>query len=162
MTHCDIADRVSDVMRVMESVYRDRKPDLGATQVKPTEVAVGIEDFDETLGNLLDNACRFAHKRVRVGAVLDDASCIITIEDDGPGMAARRSPRDRPWRAPSRSKPGAGLGLGIVHDLARAYKGELRLDRSGLGGLAAILVLPLAPTAIDSASEDLPNVPRCS
>jgi hypothetical protein len=48
-----------------------------------------------------------------------------------------------------RSRGGVGLGLGIVRDLARTYKRQLRLDRSSLGGLAAILVLPVAPTPLD-------------
>jgi signal transduction histidine kinase len=49
-----------------------------------------------------------------------------------------------------RSRDGSGLGLGIVRDLGRAYRGELRLDRSKLGGLAATLVLPVATTVADN------------
>ena len=148
--HCDVNDRVSEVMRAMQSLYRDRNLDLDATLVQPTEVAVDIQDLDEMLGNLLDNACRFAHRKVRVAAVRDAASCILTIEDDGPGMAPAAAQEIGRGALPlDRSLGGSGLGLGIVRDLARAYKGELRFDRSSLGGLAAILILPVAPTLLD-------------
>nr|WP_318655249.1 HAMP domain-containing sensor histidine kinase [Methylocapsa sp. RX1] len=148
--HCDVADRVFEVMRALETLYRDRNLDLDATLVQPTEVAVDIQDIDEMLGNLLDNACRFAHRKVRIAAVREAASCILTIEDDGPGMAPAAAQEIGRGALPlDRSRGGVGLGLGIVRDLARAYKGELRLDRSSLGGLAAILVLPVATTAID-------------
>lgn len=149
---CDVARRVSEVLRAMESLYRDRDLDFAVTTLAPVEVAVEVQDLDEMLGNLLDNACRHAHKSVRVAAVRDDARCQIMVEDDGPGMADSMA-----WEilhgalTLDRSRDSSGLGLGIVRDLARAYNGELRLERAKLGGLKAILVLPIAPTIADAA-----------
>ena len=69
-----------------------------------------------------------------------------TIDDDGPGLAAE--PREEALRRGRRldeSKPGSGLGLSIVVDLAGAYGGKLNLSDSPLGGLRAVLVLPALP-----------------
>ncbi|VFU16307.1 ATP-binding protein (plasmid) [Methylocella tundrae] len=158
---CDVADRVSNVVRAMETLYRERNLDFDVTLVTPVEVAIEIQDLDEMLGNLLDNACRFANTRVAVTATLDEPGCKITVEDDGRGIAPAMAQEIVEGGLPlDRSSGGAGLGLGIVRDLARAYKGELRLGHSGLGGLAATLVLPIASRAV-GAPEDLATVMRC-
>jgi signal transduction histidine kinase len=144
---CDATRRVSEVLQAMQSLYRERHLDLAAATDPLIEVAVEVQDLDEMLGNLLDNACRHARTTIRAAAIRDGARCQITIEDDGPGMADSAS-REILHGALTldRSRDGSGLGLGIVRDLARAYNGELRLDRSRLGGLAAILVLPAPPS----------------
>jgi signal transduction histidine kinase len=149
--HCDAAHRVSEVLRAVQSLYRERHLDLATTTAAPIEVAVEIQDLDEMLGNLLDNACRHARKTIRAAAIREGARCQITIEDDGPGMADSAAQEILHGALTlDRSRDGSGLGLGIVRDLARAYRGELGLDRSRLGGLAATLVLPVAPTVVDN------------
>jgi signal transduction histidine kinase len=98
-------------------------------------------------GNLLDNACKWAASRVRVSACRQDvgrrAFLRIFFEDDGPGLPpeGRQAALSRGARL-DESKPGSGLGLSIVVELARIYGGKLDLDRSELGGLAASLILP--------------------
>ncbi|WP_036262178.1 sensor histidine kinase [Methylocapsa aurea] len=147
---CEVGNRIAEVLRAMQNLYRERDLDLGSTSVKPMDVAVEVEDLDEMLGNLLDNACRFARRVVRISAGQEDACCKIAIEDDGPGMAnAAASEILHGALTLDRSRGGAGLGLGIVRDLARAYRGELRLGRSKLGGLEAILVLPAVAAGDD-------------
>jgi signal transduction histidine kinase len=99
------------------------------------------------VGNLVDNACKWAESRVevRVDVLRDqDRACIeISVEDDGPGL-----PKEARAEAPKRgrrldeTKPGSGLGLSIVADLASLYRGSLKLDEARLGGLQAILTLP--------------------
>ena len=118
------------------------------------------QDLQEMLGNLIDNACKWAASRVEVHAeaCADEApgaldagqlricSCIcICIDDDGPGLpaAAREAVFARGVRADERT-PGAGLGLSIVRELAQLYGGEVRLEASPWGGLRAVLALPLA------------------
>src|SRR5690606_3832059 len=112
------------------------------------------QDLQEMLGNLIDNACKWAAGRVEVHAEVhadgkagapDAGKLRICIDDDGPGLAAeaREAVFARGVRADERT-PGAGLGLSIVRELAQLYGGEVRLEVSPRGGLRAVLALPLA------------------
>ena len=97
------------------------------------------------LGNLLDNACKWAGRRVEVDARCEGARLIVTIDDDGKGIARERRQEIvlRGARADEQVE-GSGLGLAIVDELARLYGGEVRLDDSPLGGTRALLALPAA------------------
>lgn len=95
------------------------------------------------LGNLLDNACKWADRRVDIHADLDGQSLAIRVDDDGRGLAA--SARDAVLRRGVRADQqvqGSGLGLSIVDDLARLHGGTLTLADSPLGGLRVLLTLP--------------------
>ncbi|RUW93611.1 ATP-binding protein [Mesorhizobium sp. M7A.F.Ca.US.010.02.1.1] len=106
------------------------------------------EDLEELLGNLLENAMKWAKSAVQVSVVpltgKDDPAGLfeIGIEDDGPGI-----PEDKAREALKRgrrldeTKPGTGLGLAIVADLVNEYGGVLALERSGMGGLKAVVRL---------------------
>jgi signal transduction histidine kinase len=106
-------------------------------------------DLTEMLGNLLDNAHKWCRSQVRLrartiaaaGAL--PATLEITVEDDGPGVPAELKAQvlQRGARA-DESAPGHGLGRAMVQDTVTLYGGELNLDRSGLGGLAARLRFP--------------------
>jgi signal transduction histidine kinase len=101
------------------------------------------DDLDEMLGNLLDNACKWARSRVSIDASSTGAAILITVDDDGPGLAP--SMRDvvlqRGVRA-DEAAPGSGLGLAIVRDLAELYGGSISLGAAPMGGLRARLELP--------------------
>ena len=101
------------------------------------------EDIDEMLGNVLDNACRFARSRVAVAAASVDTAAVVTIDDDGPGLdpALRAAVLQRGVRA-DESGHGSGLGLAIVRDLVELYAGTIALSVSPLGGLRVELRLP--------------------
>lgn len=112
------------------------------------------QDLQEMLGNLIDNACKWAAGRVEVHAEVradgkagtpEAGKLRICIDDDGPGLPAdvREAVFARGVRADERT-PGAGLGLSIVRELAQLYGGEVRLEVSPWGGLRAVLELPLA------------------
>jgi signal transduction histidine kinase len=112
------------------------------------------QDLHEMLGNLIDNACKWAASRVEVHAgehvaggsgPLDAGQLRICIDDDGPGLPpeVREAVFARGVRADERM-PGAGLGLSIVRELAQLYGGEVRVEVSPWGGLRAVLELPLA------------------
>ena len=105
------------------------------------------QDLQEMLGNLLDNACKWARQRVEVSYAIDDGRLRVVIDDDGAGIAgaARERVLHRGERA-DEEVPGSGLGLAIVVDLAQLYDGRLELADSTLGGLRAVLNLPLAAT----------------
>ena len=101
------------------------------------------EDLDEMLGNLLDNACKWARGRVALTSTVDAGQLILRVDDDGPGLPAslRESVTERGVRA-DESAPGSGLGLAIVRELAELYGGGVTLAVSPLGGLRAELRLP--------------------
>ena len=107
------------------------------------------EDLEEIVGNLLDNAMKWARSRIAVSAQELTATAgeaqrrfAVVIEDDGPGI-----PEDRAREALKRgkrldeTKPGTGLGLAIVSELVGEYGGKLSLGRSNLGGLKAVVEL---------------------
>lgn len=101
------------------------------------------EDLLELLGNLLDNACKWADSQVQLHISRQAGGYQLLIEDDGPGIAATQ--RDEVLSRGSRldeQVAGHGLGLGIVRDIVEAWAGQLRLDESPLGGLRVTLVLP--------------------
>ena len=115
-------------------------------RVSPAHAArVQREDLDEMLGNLLDNACKWTRRQVVVDSTERDDQVIVTVDDDGPGLAAgmREAVLERGVRADEQA-PGFGLGLAIVRDLAEVYRGTVHLDDSPLGGLRARLTLPRA------------------
>jgi len=107
------------------------------------------QDLEEMAGNLLDNACKWAKSRVLLTAHplaeprRGRAAFLITVEDDGPGVPedGRKAALKRGGRL-DESKPGSGLGLSIVTEIAELYGGDLQLVDSELGGLRAELTLP--------------------
>jgi signal transduction histidine kinase len=116
-----------------------------AIAAKPLWFAGEAQDLSELLGNLLDNACKWAARRVRVAAARAGDRLRVEIGDDGPGIAAeqRAVALERGGRLDERT-PGSGLGLTIALDLATLYGGTLTLGQSALGGLKVELDLPAA------------------
>jgi signal transduction histidine kinase len=109
------------------------------------------QDLEEMVGNLLDNACKWAVNRVSVTVMSDrqksNAPVVlrIVVDDDGPGLSTKqREEALGRGRRLDETKPGSGLGLAIVSDLAILYGGALSLGSAPLGGLRAELKLPAA------------------
>jgi signal transduction histidine kinase len=130
-------------VRTVSKLYASRALDI-SSQVNPQVCArVQREDLDEVLGNLLDNACKWARSRVVLDASLANTMVVLTVDDDGPGLAPalRSVVLERGVRA-DEVAPGSGLGLAIVRDLSDLYGGTLTLDDSPLGGLRARVLLP--------------------
>lgn len=103
------------------------------------------QDLQEIAGNLLENACIWCKRRVRITAEFSEAEHVmaLNIEDDGPGLDEARF--DEVLKRGARldeSVPGTGLGLSIVDELVRAYSGTLKFERSTLGGLKVRIRLP--------------------
>lgn len=113
--------------------------------VAPTAVFPGEEgDLVEILGNLLDNARKWAKEEVRMTVVTTPNLFMLCVEDDGPGLSPDIEPeigRGRRW---DETVPGTGFGLAITRDLVDIYRGELQLDRSDLGGLRVSITLPIS------------------
>ena len=102
------------------------------------------EDLQQAIGNLLDNAGKWARSTVRIRVQrTPEHSTQISVEDDGPGLSSAQQQRalERGVRLDER-QPGTGLGLDIVRDIMELHGGQVQLQRSALGGLAATLVWP--------------------
>jgi signal transduction histidine kinase len=104
------------------------------------------------VGNLLDNACKWAAGQASISAApaaepgtAGRSFLMIAVEDDGPGLPAeKRVEALKRGQRLDETKPGSGLGLSIVAETAAMYDGSVRLEDSRLGGLKAVLTLPAA------------------
>jgi len=148
---------VTDIQPVMESLVRaigkihdGRSIKLRVNCAAGTKFRGEKQDLEEMTGNLLDNACKWARSEVEItvsppssSAGAGQKTLTILVDDDGPGVAAmERAEAVKRGLRIDESKPGSGLGLSIVAELAHLYKGRLELDRSPKGGLRARLTLP--------------------
>jgi len=126
----------------LQKVYRDKQVEL-EVNVEPSLMFKGDEgDLIEILGNLLDNAFKWCKQRVAVSTERQHKKLIIRIEDDGPGMKPEQVEQllKRGMRA-DEGVPGHGIGLSIVHNIVQAYRGELKIEQSELGGVAVSVVI---------------------
>jgi signal transduction histidine kinase len=139
------------LVRTFQKIFVDRSIDFGFECASGLRFRGERQDMEEMLGNLIDNAGKWASSQVRIVAthVLRDAGeaspgfLEIAVEDDGPGLPAeRREEALGRGRRLDETKPGSGLGLSIVADLAKIYGGSLELADSPMGGLKAALRLP--------------------
>jgi signal transduction histidine kinase len=129
----------------MQRLYKDRGLDISAPALQECWFRGEGQDLEEMLGNLLDNACKWAQGRVLVHCRGSDEMLVLAVEDDGPGIPDEEMVNVmRRGHKLDESKPGHGQGLGIVKDIADLYGGSLKLMRSRYGGLLAELVLPAA------------------
>lgn len=116
-------------------------------------VAVDADDLAELLGNLLENAAKWALDTVEIGAAPAADAIRITVADDGPGVpeAARDRLGTRGVRLDA-TTPGHGIGLGIVRDITSAYGGTMAFADAAQGGLEVAVTLPKAQASIGQAS----------
>ncbi len=146
-TITDVEPVVEALARTFKKIYRERPLDIALAIPAGTLFRGERQDLEEMVGNLVDNACKWARSNVAVSASVrrdnDRTRVMITIDDDGPGLKDDEH-RDvlKRGRRLDETKPGSGLGLSIVGDLAALYRGVLALSPSPLGGLRASLDLP--------------------
>jgi signal transduction histidine kinase len=137
------------IVRALERIYSERRLDL-SVDCPPTARFLGEkQDLEEMLGNLLDNACKWAASRVVLKVVADEAAARpilrISVDDDGPGLTPeQRAQGIARGRKLDETKPGSGLGHSIIAELAQSYRGSFALEQASLGGLSARLELPAA------------------
>ena len=143
---CSIRESAEGLARALQRLHFDRGLKIEVRVDASHTIAGQREDLDEMLGNLLDNACKWAKARVSIESVAQNNVIDILVDDDGPGIPQdmRESVLQRGVRA-DESTGGYGFGLAIVRDLAALYRGSIGLEDSPLGGLRARLRLPVRP-----------------
>ncbi len=141
--HCAVLASADGLSRTLLRIYAARGLDIKVDVSPDHSIRGRREDLDEMLGNLLDNACKWAKSVVSVQSFRESNSIVILVDDDGPGIAPemRDVVLQRGVRA-DEAALGSGLGLSIVRDLAEVYGGTISLENSPTGGLRARLQLP--------------------
>ena len=141
----DVEAITADLCFSMERLYRERGIGIQFSGLDGCWFRGEAEDLEEMLGNLLDNACKWARSQVSVRAELRGDRLLIVVEDDGPGIPEqRRQEVLERGRRLDEKVPGSGLGLDIAQDIAALYRGSITLNRAVSGGLSARLELPAA------------------
>jgi signal transduction histidine kinase len=151
-TLTDIEPVVTALARTMGKIYQDRDIAIEVEAASDAHFRGERQDLEEMVGNLVDNACKWAQSRVAIEAVLEPRAELpggrvirLVVDDDGPGLSpSEREQVARRGQRLDETKPGSGLGLSIVVELAALYGGTLVLGTAPIGGLRAELVLPAA------------------
>ncbi len=142
----DVEPTLMALKRALDRIYGEKGIDLRVSVDPGLSFQGEKQDFEEMTGNLIDNACKWANGSVAVTARRrSDDTISVSVDDDGPGLT--KAERERVVKRGQRldeSKPGSGLGLSIVADLAHLYKGRFALENAEGGGLSARLTLPAA------------------
>ena len=149
-TVTDVRPVVAALARTMEKIHHHRGVAIDIDAHDEARFRGEQQDLEEMVGNLVDNACKWAQSRVTIEIFserpdpADDRRKVrILVDDDGPGLSPQqREQVARRGRRLDETKPGSGLGLSIVVELARVYGGALTLGTAPIGGLRAELVLP--------------------
>jgi signal transduction histidine kinase len=148
----DVHPAVTRLVRAMNRIHGERGIRIDSRGAENARFRGEQQDLEEIVGNLVDNACKWARSQVTVtvryaAPSTGDAAGRLTIliEDDGPGLTADQiAAATARGRRLDETKPGSGLGLSIVTDLVALYRGSFSLDASPLGGLRATVNLPAA------------------
>jgi signal transduction histidine kinase len=158
-TLIDVPPVVTALARTMEKLHRER--DIAIDVDVPAHASFRGEqqDLEEMVGNLVDNACKWAQSRVAIEVIAERPAAAgdrntnieggeksrvrIIVDDDGPGLSpAEREQVALRGQRLDETKPGSGLGLSIVVELAKLYGGVLTLGTAPIGGLRTELALP--------------------
>jgi signal transduction histidine kinase len=147
-TVTEVRPVITALARTMEKIHHGRAIAIEIDAPEEARFRGERQDLEEMVGNLVDNACKWAQSRVAVETFVERADADrpmvrIVVDDDGPGLTPQqREQVARRGRRLDETKPGSGLGLSIVVELASLYGGGLTLGTAPIGGLRAELVLP--------------------
>jgi signal transduction histidine kinase len=142
----DVAEVLDELSRTLERIFTDKGVAIDWDADEDLYFLGERQDLMEIAGNAMENACKWCKGKVRVRAqALGAERFQLSVEDDGPGLtAAQRAEVVRRGARLDETAPGSGLGLSIIDELARAYRGELKLGDSALKGLKIEVELPRA------------------
>jgi signal transduction histidine kinase len=150
-TVTDVPPVVTALARSMEKIHHARRLAIAVDAPRHARFHGERQDLEEMVGNLVDNACKWAQSRIAIEVVPETHGAAkpvvrIVVDDDGRGLSpAEREQVARRGQRLDETKPGSGLGLSIVVELASLYGGSLNLGSAPIGGLRAELVLPASP-----------------
>ena len=136
---------VEQLTRVMKKVHAGKSIQVTVSDIPADlDFAGELQDLQEILGNLLDNAYKWAAHTISVNSAYADGKLRLTIQDDGPGCLNLTESTQAPTRGQraDESIPGSGLGLSIARDLVGLYGGELLFQAGSPNGLRITLTLP--------------------
>jgi signal transduction histidine kinase len=144
----DVGEALGRIIRTLKRTPRGATPEWSVKAPVRAAAAILPEDLGELLGNILENATKWASSAIAVSVTESDDAILIIVEDDGPGV-----PQDQLIALGQRGvrldeqKQGSGLGLAIARDVTEAYHGTLAFDPSTLGGLAVTVRIPACQRA---------------
>lgn len=141
---------------ICDQVGRDHPDARIHLDVQPALVSGDETRLGRAVRNLVTNAVVHGRDEVRVGLVTDDQAAVLSVRDHGPGIAPADLPRvlDRFFRAADASaRPGCGLGLAIVRQVAETHGGRIAVTNEPDGGVRAVLRLPRAPAELSGSSQ---------
>jgi signal transduction histidine kinase len=147
-TVTDVVPVVTALARTMEKTHHDRKLAIGIDAPEHARFRGERQDLEEMVGNLVDNACKWAQSQVAIEVIPERIEpnrdvIRVVVDDDGPGLSpSEREQVARRGRRLDETKPGSGLGLSIAVELAALYGGAVTLGTAPIGGLRAELLLP--------------------
>jgi signal transduction histidine kinase len=148
-----VAPVVRQIVQTLERTPRGGRCAWTVAVDETLAVAVDADDLIELLGNLIDNASKWAGETIEISASPVSRGIVVTVADDGPGVpeAARQRLGTRGLRLDA-ATPGHGIGLAIARDITIAYGGALDFADAELGGLAVTVTLPAAQAPIGQVS----------
>jgi len=152
-----VEKEVTRLIDGLKKVYHDKRPNFEVSVQPGMQFRGDTGDFLELAGNLLDNACKWCEKNVRISIVPSASEraiasgMVLTVSDDGPGIPqdAADALLQRGMRL-DESTPGHGIGLAVVKDIAASYGGQLSIKQSKTGGAEITVSIP----PISSAKSD--------
>lgn len=132
---------------VLEETARSRRVPVDTSRVSAARVRGTHVQFTRVMANLLDNACRHAKAHVAVALVRDGVAVVVTVDDDGPGVAPADRERvferfTRLDEGRSRDAGGVGLGLAMARAIVERHGGTIAIEDSPLGGARVVVRLP--------------------
>ena len=144
----ELQPEINALKQTLDRIYHDKSLSIECDVPEDLSSPLEREDLHELLGNLMDNACKWARSHVLVRVRFDSSHLTISVEDDGTEVAALTPGElNRLLHRGARldeNIAGHGLGLSIVKDVVEAYEGRLTLSVSeGLGGLCVLVDIPL-------------------
>jgi two-component system, OmpR family, sensor histidine kinase PhoQ len=149
-----VEKEVARLIAGLKKVYHDKAPEFEVSVDSGMQFRGDTGDFLELAGNLLDNACKWCEKRVRISVVPTvgtraiASGMVLSVADDGPGIPedAAAALLQRGMRL-DEATPGHGIGLAVVKDIARSYGGQLSIQESKLGGAEITVSIPPVKSA---------------
>jgi len=141
----ELLPRINDIVEIMRHIHADRG--IAARVAVDDSLRVGVlpEDLDEIIGNIVDNAFKWAKSRVEISARKTGRTVNLIISDDGPGIDDDLVAQAfQPGKRMDESVPGDGFGLTIVKELVELHGGQINLEKSADRGLSCVVTLPTA------------------